>query len=123
VAVPSATAATDYVLKPTVGAVLGQSFPSGHATVMFALAAGCAILLADSPHRVPAGLRVAAGLAVLALAAAVALVMVATGAHTVTDIMAGAAFGTGVVLIVALILDLAVRRVRPAPAAPPGPAG
>jgi membrane-associated phospholipid phosphatase len=130
-AVPFAAALTDYVLKPHVGAYLGQSFPSGHATVMFALAAGCAILLAGSPRRVPAALRVLAGLGVLLLAGAVALAMVAIQAHTVTDIMAGAAVGTGVVLAGALILDLAARRVldravrrgRPGRAAPPPPAG
>jgi len=111
-AVPTAAILTEYILKPAIGDHLGQSFPSGHATVMFALAAGCAVLLAGSPHRTPAALRALAELGVLLLAGAVALVMVANGAHTVTDIMAGAAVGTSVVLGFALILDLAARRAR-----------
>ena len=40
VAVPAASGLTEYVLKPHVGGLLGHpSFPSGHATIMFALAA------------------------------------------------------------------------------------
>src|SRR6266699_1197794 len=45
VAMPVAIGLTEYVLKPFVGRVIGQSFPSGHATGMFALATICAILL------------------------------------------------------------------------------
>jgi membrane-associated phospholipid phosphatase len=122
VAVPVASGLTEYVLKPHVGAYLGQSFPSGHATVMFALAAVCAVLLGGSPRQVPPAVRLLPGLAAVLLAAAVALVMVAIGAHTATDILAGAAVGTGVVLACALSLDLAVRRVRRGRAARPAPA-
>ena len=42
----------------------------------------------------------------LLLAAAVAAAMIAIGAHTFTDAVAGAAVGTGVVLACALTLDL-----------------
>ena len=111
IAVPGAIVLTEYVLKPSVGAFLGQSFPSGHATSSFALAASCAVLLAGPPyHRAPGVLRLLVVLAALALAAAVAAAMVAIGAHVFTDAVAGAAVGTGVVLACALTLDLAVGR-------------
>lgn len=124
VAVPAASGLTEYVLKPLVGQPAGQpSFPSGHATTMFALAAICAILLLDPPlRRVPAAVRVILALMALLMAAAVAAAMVAIGAHHFTDAVAGAAVGTGVVLACALTLDLAASRARRAPAKPPEPA-
>lgn len=116
VAVPGAVGLTEYVLKPSVGAVLDQGFPSGHATSSFALAAVFAILLTDPAYRrVPRALRLLLVLIALLLAAAVAATMIAIGAHVFTDAVAGAAVGTGVVLACALTLDLAVRRAwRPA---------
>jgi len=48
--------------------------------------------------------------------------MIALGAHVFTDVVAGAAVGTGVVLACALTLDLAVGRARRASAEPPDPA-
>ena len=123
VAVPVASGLTEYVLKPRVGGFLGQSFPSGHATVMFALAALCAILLAGpARHRVPKALRLLLVLMALLLAAAVAAAMIAIGAHTLTDVIAGVAVGTGVVLAGALILDLVASRARRGPAERPEPA-
>jgi membrane-associated phospholipid phosphatase len=117
VAVPGAIGLTEYVLKPYVGVLLGQAFPSGHATSSFALAAIFAILLADPVYRrVPEALRLLLVLAALLVAAAVGAAMVALGAHVFTDVVAGAAVGTGVVLACALALDLAVRRARRAPA-------
>ena len=113
VAVPGAVGLTEYVLKPSVGAVLDQAFPSGHATSSFALAAVFAILLTDPAYRrVPRALRLLLVLMALLLAAAVAATMIAIGAHVFTDAVAGAAVGTGVVLACALTLDLALRRVR-----------
>ena len=63
VAVPVASGLTEYVLKPHVGGLLDTlSFPSGHATIMFALAAIVAILLAGPfRHRVPGAAPAAAG--------------------------------------------------------------
>ena len=117
IAVPGAVGLTEYVLKPSVGAVLNQGFPSGHATSSFALAAVFAILLADPAYRrVPGALRLLLVLVALLLAAAVAAAMIAIGAHVFTDALAGAAVGTGVVLACALTLDLAVRRTRRPPA-------
>jgi membrane-associated phospholipid phosphatase len=120
VAVPGAVGLTEYVLKPYVGGILGQSFPSGHATSSFALAVGFAVLLVASPrHRLPGTLRLLLVLMALLLAAAVAAAMVALGAHSFTDVVAGAAVGTGVVLACALALDLVVSRARRAPAEQP----
>jgi membrane-associated phospholipid phosphatase len=117
VAVPAAVGLTEYVLKPSVGAVLNQAFPSGHATSSFALAAIFAIVLADPAfRRVPRALRLLLALMALLLAAAVAAAMIAIGAHVFTDAVSGAAVGTGVVLACALTLDLAVRRTRRPPA-------
>ena len=116
VAVPGAVGLTEYVLKPYVGSVINQAFPSGHATSSFALAAVFAILLTDPAYRrVPRALRLLLVLIALLLAAAVAATMIAIGAHVFTDAVAGAAVGTGVVLACALTLDLAVSRAwRPA---------
>jgi len=121
-AVPIAVGLTEYVLKPSVGQAIGQSFPSGHATSMFALAATCAVLLADPPRRrVPGGVRLLLALMALGLAVAVAVAMVAIGAHVLTDAVGGAAVGTAVVLACALTLDLlagAVDARRRGPALP-----
>ena len=123
VAAPAATGLTEYVLKPSIGQAIGQGFPSGHATSMFALAATCAVLLVDPPgRRVPGVIRLLLVLMALLLAAAVAAAMVAIGAHNFTDAVAGAAVGTGVVLACALILDLVMSRARRAPAAQSLPA-
>ena len=130
VAVPAASGLTEYVLKPLVGQPAGQpSFPSGHATTMFALAAICAIVLLDPPRRVdpsarrvPRAVRLILALMALLVAAAVAAAMVAIGAHYFTDAVAGAAVGIGVVLACALTLDLVASRARRAPAEQPKPA-
>jgi membrane-associated phospholipid phosphatase len=121
VAVPGAVGLTEYVLKPYVGTIIDQAFPSGHATSSFALAAVFAILLTDPAYRrVPGALRLLLVLMALLLAAAVAATMIAIGAHVFTDAVAGAAVGTGVVLACALTLDLAVRRARRPPGRPAG---
>jgi membrane-associated phospholipid phosphatase len=118
VAVAAATGLTEYVLKPSIGQAIGQSFPSGHATSMFALAATCAVLLVAPPgRRVPGVIRLLLALVALLLAAAVAAAMVAIGAHYFTDALAGAAVGTAVVLACALALDLVTGRLRRAPSA------
>lgn len=118
VAVPATSGLTEYVLKPFVGQPAGQpSFPSGHATTMFALAAICAIVLLDPPgwvdppaRRVPWAVRLILALIAWLLATAVAAAMVAIGAHYFTDAVAGAAVGIGVVLACALTLDLVASR-------------
>jgi membrane-associated phospholipid phosphatase len=99
---------TEYVLKPFSGRLSpgGSSFPSGHATSTFALAAICAVLLAGpSRPRLPAALRVLLAVAAAIGAGAVSAAMVALGAHHLTDIIGGAAVGTAAVLLTALVLD------------------
>jgi membrane-associated phospholipid phosphatase len=106
IAAPVATGLTEYVFKPYVGEGLDASFPSGHATSMFALAAVCAVLLARPPgRRVPGAVRFLLVLMALALATSVAITMIAIGAHTFTDALAGVAVGTAVALACALALD------------------
>ena len=112
-AAPVATCLTEYVLKPLVGRHLGSSltFPSGHATSMFAFAVTCVILLLDPPRRrVPGLVRLLLAASALLLAATVAAVMVAKGAHYFTDAVAGAAVGTGVALAFALAIDWVTSR-------------
>ena len=123
-AVPIAVGLTEYVLKPSVGEAIGQAYPSGHATGTFALATIFAVLLASPPfRRVPGGVRRLLVIVAFLLATAVAVVMVAKGAHTFTDAVGGAAVGTGVVLACAFTLDaLGSLRLRE-PAAPPPPDG
>ncbi len=124
VAVPLAAGLTEYVLKPSVGEAIGQAFPSGHATSMFALAAACAVLLAGPPGgRVPGGIRLLLAMMAIGLAAAVAVTTVAIGAHALTDAIGGAAVGTAVVLACALTLDLLASWWRRGPAAPPASGG
>jgi membrane-associated phospholipid phosphatase len=123
VAEPVSIVLTEYVLKPLIGRTHGGSlsFPSGHATALFALAVTVAVLLADPPRgRWQAGARAAAVLAALLAATAVALAMVALDAHYFTDAIGGVAVGTGVTLACALILDRLVARRR-LPAARPDP--
>src|SRR6516225_7510659 len=113
VAVPAAMALTEFVLKPLVGRTIHgyASFPSGHATAMFALAATATVLLAGP-------LRLLLILGAVLIAAAVPAAMVALGYHYFTDTVAGTAVGVGVVLLTALLID----RVRPAATAAPGAA-
>ena len=117
VAEPAATGLTEYVLKPSIGQQMwwgtSHSYPSGHATGMFALAAICAVLLLDPPgRRVAGGIRLLLVFIALLLAAAVAVAMVAIGAHTFTDAVGGAAVGIGVVVACALALDLVAEVLR-----------
>jgi membrane-associated phospholipid phosphatase len=124
VAAPTASGLAEYVLKPCLRQSLDAGFPSGHATSMFALAAVCAVLLADPPHRrVPGAVRLLLVLMALAVATAVALTMIASGAHTFTDSVAGAAVGTGVALVCALTLDLVTSHARRALVAQSAPGG
>jgi membrane-associated phospholipid phosphatase len=127
VAVPVAAALTEVVLKPLIGRTLtgALSFPSGHETRVFTLAAAFGVLLADPPRpRMPAVVRLLLALAVLVIAGAAAIALVGVGAHYFTDTVGGAAVGIAVVLATALILDWPVssrppRLVRRAGAGPP----
>jgi membrane-associated phospholipid phosphatase len=117
----AASVLTEYLLKPLIGRTdqAGLSFPSGHATGMFALAGVCLVLLAHPPGgRVPGPVRAALAVLTVLLASAVSLAMVARGFHYLTDAVAGAAVGLGVAVAGALILDLATSRMRPVAASP-----
>ena len=120
-AVPAAMTLTEFVLKPLVGRSIGgyDSFPSGHATAMFALAASCAVLLANPRRpRLPRAVRLLLVAGAMLVAVAVPVAMVALGYHYFTDIVAGTAVGIGTVLLIALLIDLA----RPAAPATHGTA-
>ena len=121
--VPAAAVITERLLKPLVGrTLLGfLSFPSGHATVTFALATAITVLLAGAPA-LPRAAHLAVAVASFAVAAIVTAAMIALGLHYLTDAVAGAAVGIGTVLATALLIDLAVQEWRrsgrhPAPAA------
>jgi membrane-associated phospholipid phosphatase len=108
VAVPAAAGLTELVLKPLVGRTLmgALSFPSGTETRVFSVAAVFAVLMADPVRpRIPAAVRLALAVAVLLAATAVAVALVALDQHYFTDTVAGAAVGTAVALVTALILD------------------
>lgn len=114
-AVPAAVALTEFALKPLVGrSIRGyDSFPSGHATAMFALAVSCAVLLASpSRPRLPRAVRLLLVAGATLVAAAVPVAMVALDDHYFTDIVAGAAVGIGTVLLIALLIDLAFPAAR-----------
>ena len=108
VAVPLASALTELLLKPLIDRTMqgALSYPSGHSTGMFALAGVCAVLL-TGPSRpgLPAAARVPLTLVAYLAASAVAVALIGLGAHYFTDTVAGAAVGTAVVLVTAVILD------------------
>jgi len=114
IAVPAAAALTEVLLKPLIDRTMAGalSFPSGHATGIFTLAAAVGVLLLDPsrPRLLPA-LRVLLALIAYAAAGGVAVALVVLGFHYFTDTVGGAAAGTAVVLATAFLLDwLGLRR-------------
>jgi membrane-associated phospholipid phosphatase len=109
VAAPAATGLTKILLQPLIHRTLtgGVSFPSGHATGAFVLAAMFAVLLVN-PGRPAIRVGVRAALAVVAVLAAllVAVALVALDFHYATDTVAGGAVAIAVVLLAALVIDL-----------------
>ena len=104
-----ASAMTEFVLKPLVDRTLDGdlSYPSGHTTGLFALAAAIAVLMvAPRSGRPRPGVRVAAVAAAVIIGSAVGLAMVGQNYHYFTDTVGGAAVGTGVVIGLAFLLDL-----------------
>lgn len=123
VALPASEVLTEFLLKPVIGRTLhgGLSFPSGHSTCVFAVAAAFAVLLANPPPSppIPAPVRLLLPLAAFAAACAVAVALVALGFHYFTDTVGGAAVGAAVVVATALVLDRLARSRRWRPAASP----
>jgi undecaprenyl-diphosphatase len=111
-----ASALTEFALKPLIHRTYEGwlVFPSGHSTVVFALATGIALLLASQDRsRLPSSMRAAAAIVAFVIACGCALGLVADQMHYFTDTIGGAATGIGVMLAVALLLDLAANRRGP----------
>jgi membrane-associated phospholipid phosphatase len=109
VAVPLASVLAERVLKPLVGQTARGflSYPSGHGTVMFALAAVLAVLMLDpGGWALPLAARLLVPAAAVALACDISVIVIGVGVHYFTDTVAGAALGTGTVAGTALLLDL-----------------
>jgi membrane-associated phospholipid phosphatase len=112
-AVPAATGLDDRLFKPLVHRTyLGEvTFPSGHTTAMFALAATVTVLLLSSPRSAKSGaLRAVIPAAVCVLGGVVAIALVGLRWHYFTDTVAGAAVGIGTVCGLSLVLDLPIAR-------------
>jgi undecaprenyl-diphosphatase len=110
VAVPAASALTEFVFKPLTDRTLhgALSYPSGHATGMFALAAVSWMLLANpAGQRRPGAVRLIVVFGAFLLAVAVPVAMVSLGFHYFTDTIGGAAVGTATVLVSAFVIDWA----------------
>jgi membrane-associated phospholipid phosphatase len=108
IAVSVAEAIPELVLKPLVDRTIYGllSFPSGHTTGVFALAAVFTVLMTGPARpRLPTALRLLLVLAAYLAASATAVAMIAKGAHYFTDTVGGAAVAVGVVLATALALD------------------
>jgi membrane-associated phospholipid phosphatase len=114
-AVPAAVGLNDGLFKPLVHRTyLGMlTYPSGHTTTMFALAATVAVLLLAPPRPARAmALRVLIPAAACVLGAMVAIGVIGLQWHYFTDTVAGAATGIGTVCGLALLLDLPAIRLR-----------
>jgi membrane-associated phospholipid phosphatase len=103
------------LLKPLVHRTyLGDlTYPSGHTTAIFALAATVTVLLVIPPHPTNAGsLRILIPPAACVIAVIVPICLIGLRFHYFTDTVAGAAVGIGTVCRLALILDLpTIRRL------------
>ena len=112
-----ATVLVDLILKPLIGRLsYGHlSFPSGHTTVVTAVAFTTAILIAGARWPRSTILRLVAGLAAVAVAVGVAISLVALRVHYATDTVAGYCVALATVLTVALCLDFIGPRFRRPP--------
>jgi membrane-associated phospholipid phosphatase len=99
---------TEYVLKPLVHETIkgALTYPSGHTTSLFTLIAVVGVLMLDPPRHRPrpvVRLLLLAGLVVIGCIVAVALI--GLNYHYFTDTIAGAAWGTCVVLTTTFLVD------------------
>jgi membrane-associated phospholipid phosphatase len=114
-AVPVTAFLDDRLLKHLVGRTnLGQlSFPSGHAASAMTLATVLGVLLHDPARRTATRVGRAALVAVTCVVTAlVAVGVIGLRWHYFTDTVGGVALGTGTVLTLAFLIDLAPRVMR-----------
>jgi membrane-associated phospholipid phosphatase len=111
-AVPAAVGLNDGLLKPLVHRTyLGVlTYPSGHTTTMFALAATVTVLLIPPQAARARAPRLLIPAAAYVLGGVVAVGVIGLRWHYFTDTVAGAALGIGTVCGLALLLDLSVVR-------------
>jgi membrane-associated phospholipid phosphatase len=113
VALLAAVGLDDGLLKHLVHRTyLGQlTYPSGHTTAIFTLAAAVTVLLLGPPQSAkPGPLRAVIPAVTCALGIAVAAGVIGLRWHYFTDTVAGAAVGIGAVCGLALALDLPAAR-------------
>lgn len=112
-AMPIAGGLSEFVLKPLVHRAANGflTYPSGHATAVFALITCIALLLlAGHDVRAPRAFRIVLTVTVIALGCTVCVGLVLAHLHYFTDTIGGAAVGTGVTLAVAFAIDRATAR-------------
>jgi undecaprenyl-diphosphatase len=89
---------------PRLGALPGTaSFPSGHTAAGIVCYGGILVLLSRNRRPVPRAALVAGSLLVALLVAGVGWARVYEGLHFPTDVMAGAIYGSGCLVVAALI--------------------
>ncbi len=122
ISVPVAASLTQFVLKPLVHERIGSAltYPSGHTTGVFAVAAVISVLLLNPPGGRPAPwLRIVVVVLAAGLGCTVGVAMIGLDYHYFTDTVAGLAVSTGVVLATAFGLDRpAVRTLLAWPSRP-----
>lgn len=106
---------TEWVIKPAVDRTITVhhyvTYPSGHTTALFALSTALAVVLLSAPSRPRwRAIRAASVVVAVIVSCAVGAAMIAQDFHYFTDAVGGAAVGTGAVITVAFLLDLAVSR-------------
>lgn len=108
----------EWLLKPLIGRRFDVylAYPSGHTTGAFAVATVVVVwLVGPSTPAWGRARRASVGMLAALLAAGVGLGMVALGAHYVTDVVGGVCVGVGVVVAVALIVDVVSDQVLAQP--------
>jgi membrane-associated phospholipid phosphatase len=116
VCVPVASAITELALKPLVHETIGQnppglSYPSGHTTNVFVIIAILAVLLANPPHHWPSRrIRITIVAVAVLIGCLVIVSLIAIQFHYFTDTVGGICVSTGLVVGVALLLDLPAAR-------------
>jgi membrane-associated phospholipid phosphatase len=111
---PAAVVATEKVLKPLADHLYSYAtYPSGHATSVFAMIATTAVLLANpAAARVRPCVRISIVAVAIVIGCGVSVAVIGLGEHRLIDTVGGAAVGIAVVLITTFLLDLpACRRL------------